>query len=81
MGLAAVALGAGRERTDSVIDPAVGFTLEKKVGEPVTAGDALVTVHHRDGARLGDVLARLERAYRIGPAAPAPRPLILERIS
>ncbi|MBI5547209.1 MAG: thymidine phosphorylase [Deltaproteobacteria bacterium] len=35
MGLAAVALGAGREKVDSLIDPAVGFILERKVGERV----------------------------------------------
>ncbi len=80
VGLAAVALGAGRERTDSRIDPAVGFTLEKKVGEKVQAGEALVTVHHQAGAKLDDVLARLGRAYEVGPQAPKPRPLILERI-
>ena len=28
-------LGAGRETVESAIDPAVGFVLHKKVGDPV----------------------------------------------
>lgn len=80
VGLASVALGAGRERTDSRIDPAVGFTLLKKVGDPVGAGEPIVRIHYNDGARLADVTARLQAAYRVGPSAPASRPLVLERL-
>jgi len=80
VGLAAMALGAGRERTDSVIDPAVGFVLEKKVGDAVSAGEPLVTVHYNDDSLLDVVKARVAAAYRIGPERPAPRPLVLERL-
>jgi pyrimidine-nucleoside phosphorylase len=80
VGLAAMALGAGRERTDSTIDPAVGFMLEKKVGDAVSAGEALTTVHYNDASKLDEVKARVRSAYRIGPVKPAPRPLVLERI-
>ena len=44
IGLAAMNLGAGRERKDSVIDPAVGIILEKKVGDHVFPGDSLAKV-------------------------------------
>jgi pyrimidine-nucleoside phosphorylase len=80
VGLAAVALGAGRQRTDSPIDPAVGFTLLRKVGERVQAGEPLVRIHYNDAAPLADVQARLLAAYRIGASAPAERPLVLERL-
>ncbi|MBL8955232.1 MAG: thymidine phosphorylase [Myxococcaceae bacterium] len=80
VGLAAMALGAGRERTDSVIDPAVGFVLEKKVGDAVAPGEPLVTVHYNDAAKLDAVKARVAAAYRIGAERPAPRPLVLERL-
>jgi pyrimidine-nucleoside phosphorylase len=81
VGLAAVALGAGRERVDSQIDPSVGFTLHKKVGDPVAAGEPLARIHYNDPGRLEDIRGRLERAYRIGPEAPPPRPLIVERLA
>ncbi len=80
VGLAAVALGAGRRKVDSIIDPAVGFTLLRKVGEPVKAGEPLVRVHYNDEGPLKDVKERLLAAYRFGPVAPAPRPLIVERL-
>jgi pyrimidine-nucleoside phosphorylase len=80
VGLAAVALGAGRQRVDSGIDHAVGFTLLRKVGEPVKAGEPLVRVHYNNAEPLKDVQERLLAAYRFGPQAPAPRPLIIERL-
>ncbi|QDE70606.1 thymidine phosphorylase [Myxococcus xanthus] len=80
VGLAAVALGAGRQRTDSKIDPAVGFTLLKKTGEAVKQGEPVVRVHYNDAASLENVKARLLAAYRFGDAAPAARPLIRERV-
>lgn len=80
VGMAGVALGAGRQRTDSKIDPAVGFTLLRKVGEPVKAGEPVVRVHYNDAGPLEDVKRRLVAAYRFGDAAPAPRPLVLERL-
>ncbi|WP_224367053.1 thymidine phosphorylase [Hyalangium versicolor] len=80
VGLAAVALGAGRLRTDSIIDPAVGFTLLRKVGEPVKAGEPVVRVHYNNEGPLQDVKDRLLAAYRFGPQAPPPRPLIVERL-
>jgi thymidine phosphorylase len=80
VGLAAVALGAGRQRVDSRIEPAVGFTLLRKVGEPVRAGEPVVRIHYDDPAPLEGVKARLLAAWHFGPRAPAPRPLVLERL-
>ncbi len=76
VGTAAMLLGAGRETVDSRIDPGVGFFLRKKVGDPVAAGESLATVHVNDRRRLDEALAMLRRAIRVGPEAPAPRPLV-----
>lgn len=80
IGLAAMALGAGRETSTDLIDPAVGFVLEKKVGDAVEVGEPLLTIHYNTDARLADVKARILRAYRVGGAAPAKKPLVLERL-
>ncbi len=80
IGLAAMVLGAGREKSTDLIDPAVGFVLERKVGDAVVVGEPLVTVHYNSEAHLAEVKARVLKAYRIGAAAPAKRPLILERL-
>jgi len=81
VGLAAMALGAGRERSTDAIDPAVGFMIEKKVGDAVKAGEPLVTVHYNDAKRLDDVKARLLRAWRIDDKVPAKRPLVIEKLN
>ena len=39
VGHAAMLLGAGRETVDSIIDPAVGLVLHKKVGDLVIEGE------------------------------------------
>ncbi|NPC85255.1 thymidine phosphorylase, partial [Pyxidicoccus fallax] len=80
VGLAGVALGAGRQRVDSKIDPAVGFTLLKKTGEQVTKGEPVVRVHYNDAGPVEGVKARLLAAYRFGDAAPQARPLVRERV-
>lgn len=81
VGLAGVELGAGRLKTDDKLDYGVGFTLLKKVGDKVSKGEALVRVHHDGQKTLPSVEKRLASAYRIGDDAPAPRPLIVERIA
>jgi pyrimidine-nucleoside phosphorylase/thymidine phosphorylase len=83
VGLAAVALGAGRARVEDRVDPAVGLEVLKKVGEAVAPGEPICRVH--EGARSEArplMLARLQRAWRVAPAPPAPPPpLVQERLA
>ena len=81
VGQAAMLLGAGRETVDSVIDPAVGLVLHKKVGDLVIAGETLITLHVNDAQRLDEVKALLKEAVRFGPEAPARTRLIHHVIS
>ncbi|HET7824146.1 MAG TPA: thymidine phosphorylase [Anaeromyxobacter sp.] len=82
IGLASVALGAGRARIEDRVDPAVGIVVHKKLGDRVARGEALCTVHEGDLSEPRDrVTARLAAAWSIGPQGPAPRPLVLERIA
>ena len=46
IGLLAMALGAGRETLDDVVDPAVGIICNRKVGDRVEKGDVLAYIHH-----------------------------------
>ena len=76
IGNAAMLLGAGRETTESRIDPAVGVTLHKKVGDEVGTGEPLMTVHVNDRRRLDEALARLKAAVAVSPEAPSSQPLV-----
>src|SRR5581483_4798945 len=74
IGVASMLLGAGRERIDSIIDHAVGVTLNKKAGDEVEAGEPLCTVHYNDDARLAESLKLIERGYVISEEQASPEP-------
>ena len=80
VGRAAVLLGAGRDRLDAAIDPAVGFIIVAPVGTQVRRGDPIVEIHHRGGRGLSEARRLLESAIEVGAAPPAARPLVLERL-
>jgi pyrimidine-nucleoside phosphorylase len=70
IGMAALALGAGRLRKEDAVDPAVGLWLHKKVGEAVEPGEPLVRMDHRGGRGVEEARQRILGAYRVGkPAA------------
>jgi len=81
VGVAVVDLGGGRRKTTDKIDLAVGFSDCLTVGARVAAGDRIALVHAADDAAAKRAVAALERSVRIEDAAPAPRPLVLERIA
>jgi pyrimidine-nucleoside phosphorylase len=77
VGLAAVALGAGRARKEDAVDPRAGFVLLKKPGETVAPGEPLAHVYASDPSRVDT--DRLLAAFSFGEAAPAAEPLVLDR--
>jgi pyrimidine-nucleoside phosphorylase len=81
IGRAAVVLGAGRDRLDATIDPAVGFVVLAPVGTRVKAGDPVIEIHHRNGRGLAEARQLLEPSIVIDGAPADVRPLVLQRIS
>lgn len=45
LGYTAQNLGAGRQRKEDAIDPAVGFVLHKRVGDSIQEGEVLATIY------------------------------------
>ena len=80
VGRAAVGLGAGRDRLDAVIDPAVGFMIAAPVGTRVSAGDPIIEIHHRDGRGLDEARRLIAPAIEIADAPRPQRGLVLDRI-
>ena len=79
IGMASVALGAGRARVDDIINPAVGLEMATRIGDRVEAGDPLLWIHHAD--RGVDAARRhLDLAFSIADEAPDCLPLLLDRI-
>jgi thymidine phosphorylase len=80
IGRASVALGAGRDRVEDPVDPAVGIVLHAGFGSDVRAGDAVLELHYREPAKLEAALVLASRAVTIGDAAPAPRALVVSEV-
>ncbi len=73
-------LGAGRQRVEDVVDPAVGVIIKALPGVKIATGEALAEVHHRSTEHLHQALDLLQNAWKIGDAAPLATPLILGTI-
>ncbi len=81
VGLAIVGLGGGRTDPGQVIDHAVGITAVASIGEMVGHDRPLCVVHARDEASAERAAAELRAAITVADTAPAPRPVVLERIA
>ncbi len=53
VGRASVVLGAGRDRVEDPVDPAVGVMLVARPGDAVHAGDPVLELHFRDSRPAG----------------------------
>ncbi|HEY2393286.1 MAG TPA: thymidine phosphorylase [Candidatus Angelobacter sp.] len=70
IGIAGVLLGGGRAKKEDTVDPAVGIMVHKKVGDRVSAGDALCTVYYNSAERFANAAPLIEQNYTIAAAAP-----------
>ncbi|CAM2362226.1 pyrimidine-nucleoside phosphorylase [Listeria seeligeri] len=71
IGIAAMILGAGRATKEDEINLAVGLMLRKKVGDPVKAGEPLVTIF-ADQEDVENVKAKIYENIEISNQAVAP---------
>jgi pyrimidine-nucleoside phosphorylase len=78
IGAASNMIGAGRDKKEDPIDPAVGIILEVKVGEKVDAGSVLCRLYYTREDRVDEGAERVEDAFRISGQKPDERNLILE---
>lgn len=80
VGLAAWRLGAGRSRPGERVQAGAGLRIHRHPGEPVAGGEPLFTLYTDTPERFGAALAELDGGWSVGDGAPAPRPLIIDRI-
>jgi len=65
VGRVSLALGAGRGKTDDVIDPAVGFDMIVKCGASVSEGDIIARVHAESEVQAEAAKTRFLEGVRI----------------
>ncbi len=80
IGLAMCVLGAGRESVDSLIDPAVGMRIHKKIADFVEAGEPLCTLYYNDEDRYKESCTMLLESYSFSRDRPDSPKLIKEII-
>jgi thymidine phosphorylase len=80
VGVAAWRLGAGRARKEDPVSPAAGIICLAKPGDTVEAGQPVLELRGDDSGKFGRAREALADAIRIGPDAPEPVGLVLDKI-
>ncbi len=80
VGRAAVSLGAGRDRVEDPVDPAVGILIKAKPGDQIRAGDAVLELRGRDATRLAAARALARQAIVVGDVPPPASRLIIGEV-
>jgi thymidine phosphorylase len=80
VGMAVWRLGAGRSAPGEQVQFGAGLHIHRRPGEPVTAGEPVLTLYTDIPERFEAAVAELDGAIRIGHTAAPPRPLVIDRI-
>lgn len=80
IGLAALALGAGRKVVTDEIDPAVGVLMNKRCGDYVSDGEALAYLYVNDETNLQHAVELIRNAVSISDYESENKPLIYKII-
>ena len=80
VGMAAVKLGAGRMKVGDKIDPVVGITILKKIGDKVSNGDVIAVVQANEVERANSAKKEILSAYGFSGKKQSKPELIKERI-
>lgn len=80
IGIAAMQLGAGREKKDDDIEPGPGIEVLAKRGDEVKKGDTLAILHYNNDSKLDSARKLAEEAYKLDQSPPKTRDLIIDLI-
>ena len=80
VGLSAMELGAGRAKKGDPVDHAVGVVVHTKVGDSITQGEPLFTVHAQSEEMASAASDRLYAAHEILNEPVEPLPLLYETV-
>ncbi|WP_153805738.1 thymidine phosphorylase [Nocardia sp. SYP-A9097] len=81
IGIAAWQLGAGRARQGDSVQAGAGIEMHAKPGDPITAGQPLLTLHTDTPEAIPTALETLHSVFDIGDTSIPQSPLVLARIT
>lgn len=76
IGLAGIALRAGRLKTDDLINPTSGIEFHVKTGDAIKSGDLIYTLHGDEVELFAEAKKMLEKSYEISLQKPTAHVLI-----
>jgi pyrimidine-nucleoside phosphorylase len=68
-GIALAILGGGRAKKEDQIDPAVGLEFHRRIGDRVTKGQPLVTIHYNSDDKLEEAKTLIAESFTIATTA------------
>ena len=74
-------LGAGREKTDSVIDYCSGIVLKKKTGEKVLKGEPIAQLFSNNKSSIENASSIFEKNFNISEKPTEKKPVIISKIN
>jgi thymidine phosphorylase len=80
IGFAVGAMGGGRVRVEDLIDPAVGFLTEAKIGDKLAEGDPLGVLYCRSESQAAEAAARIRASYQITDEVPYDSPALIKEV-
>lgn len=80
IGLASMHLGGGRATKEDTIDLSVGIVINRKVGDHVSEGESIATIHANYRNKAHDAAEAVLRAYEFSKEKTVREPLIKEII-
>ena len=81
VGIASWRLGAGRERKEDQVQLGAGIELHRQLGDPVSQGDALMTLYTDTPEKFERAIELATDAVKISGTKPQERKLVLGKIS
>jgi thymidine phosphorylase len=75
-GVALAMLGGGREKKEDKIDPGVALEFHKRIGDPVAAGETLVTIYFNAEAKLAEATRHIAESFQLSDQQPQAKKLI-----
>lgn len=80
IGLAALLLGAGREKAGDTVDPAVGILMKKRCGDRIEKDEPIAYMYVNDETNLDEAVSKLVNAVCVAEEKPEDEALVYDII-
>jgi len=78
--VASVILGGGRNKKEDSVDPSVGIVVHHKLGDAVSRGESLCTIHYNSETQASEAALLLQKSFKITDVAPAEKKPLIRRV-